>query len=82
VVPTYAVPILFEPFRRQAQTERLAAATDGSRSGGAGLGLSIVRSVAQAHGGAVRANPRADGGLLVKVDLPLSNPKAREGRGR
>jgi signal transduction histidine kinase len=82
VVPTYAVPILFEPFRRQAQTERLAAATDGSRSGGAGLGLSIVRSVAQAHGGAVRANPRADGGLLVEVDLPLSNPKAREGRGR
>jgi signal transduction histidine kinase len=79
VVPTYAVPILFEPFRRQAQTERLAASTNSARSGGAGLGLSIVRSVAHAHGGSVHANPRADGGLAVEVEFPPSNPKPREG---
>jgi signal transduction histidine kinase len=80
VVPTYAVPILFEPFRRQAQTERLATSTNGARSAGAGLGLSIVRSVAHAHGGSVHANPRADGGLAVEVEFPPSNPKPREGR--
>ncbi|MGW2198471.1 ATP-binding protein, partial [Streptosporangium sp. NPDC001682] len=37
---------------------------------GAGLGLSIVRSVARAHGGEVAARPRAGGGLVVTVTLP------------
>ncbi|WP_040775163.1 sensor histidine kinase [Nocardia pneumoniae] len=67
-VPAFEVDGLFEPFRRLATSERLA--DSGSR--GAGLGLSIVRSVAQAHGGAVRAVARPDGGLAVTVDLPLA----------
>lgn len=62
-VPPYEVPALFEPFRRLA-TERLVTAK------GAGLGLSIVRSVALAHGGTVTARPRSDGGLTVTVTLP------------
>ncbi len=61
-VPRYEVPVLFEPFRR-FHTERL-------RSPGAGLGLSIVRSVARAHGGDVRAEARDEGGLTVTVTLP------------
>ncbi|MGK8553274.1 sensor histidine kinase [Nocardia gipuzkoensis] len=67
-VPAFEVDGLFEPFRRLATSERLA--DSGSR--GAGLGLSIVRSVAQAHGGTVRAVARPDGGLRVTVDLPLA----------
>src|SRR5262249_51293496 len=51
-VPPHEVPSLFEPFRRLASSERLA---DSSTSRGAGLGLSIVRSAAQAHGGDVDA---------------------------
>jgi signal transduction histidine kinase len=66
-IPSYEVPSLFEPFRRLAATERLA---DSSASRGAGLGMSIVRSVAQAHGGDVDAIARATGGLSVKVRLP------------
>ncbi|HEX6674622.1 MAG TPA: HAMP domain-containing sensor histidine kinase [Actinomycetes bacterium] len=66
-VPTYEIPSLFEPFRRLASTERRAAVS-GNR--GAGLGLSIVRSVAQVHGGDVHAVPRRDGGLTVHVRLP------------
>jgi signal transduction histidine kinase len=62
VIPPYEVPALFEPFRRY-RTERL-------QSPGAGLGLSIVRSVAGAHGGEVRAHPRDGGGLIVTVTLP------------
>ncbi|MFE7512797.1 sensor histidine kinase [Streptomyces sp. NPDC057540] len=62
-VPPYEVPTLFEPFRRLG-TERLVTAK------GAGLGLSIVRSVARAHGGDVTARPRPDGGLTVAVTLP------------
>lgn len=36
----------------------------------AGLGLSIVRAVARAHGGEVTAEPRPGGGLVVTVTLP------------
>lgn len=39
----------------------------------AGLGLSVVRSVAAAHGGTVTAVPGgAGGGLVVTVRLPVS----------
>jgi signal transduction histidine kinase len=62
-VPPYEIPHLFEPFRRLG-TDRLAT------SPGAGLGLSIVRAVAHAHGGEVHASPRDGGGLIVTVTLP------------
>ncbi|MET7639467.1 HAMP domain-containing sensor histidine kinase [Streptomyces sp. NPDC005438] len=63
-VPAYEVDNLFEPFRR-LRTER----TGSDR--GVGLGLSIVRSVATAHGGRVSAEPRENGGLVVRVTLPV-----------
>jgi signal transduction histidine kinase len=53
---------LFEPFRRGGR-ERT-----GGR--GSGLGLSIVRAVADAHGGTVTATANPDGGLEVTVMLP------------
>jgi signal transduction histidine kinase len=65
-VPAEQVPALFEPFRRLT-TDR----TD--RSGGSGLGLSIVRSITAAHNGTVRARPRPAGGLIVEIDLPASS---------
>ena len=40
------------------------------RLGGSGLGLSIVRAVAHAHGGDVRAHTPADGGAEFCVTLP------------
>jgi signal transduction histidine kinase len=69
------VEALFEPFRRRG-IERVSgdAAVGGGRSRGAGLGLSIVRSVAVAHGGRVTARPRPGGGLVVEVFLPKSGP--------
>jgi hypothetical protein len=39
---------------------------------GFGLGLSIARSVAVAHGGTITASSRQDGGLDVSVLLPRS----------
>ena len=70
VVPAHEVPGLFEPFRRLAGTERLAGARGSVR--GAGLGLSIVRSVARTHGGKVQATPREGGGLVVRVRMPVA----------
>ena len=72
LVPAYEVPGLFEPFRRLAATERLAGPARGSMVRGAGLGLSIVRSVAHTHGGEVQATPREGGGLVVRVRIPAA----------
>jgi len=65
IVPTAEIPRLFEPFRR-AHADRID-----SRQG-AGLGLSIVRSIATAHRGQVRAMARTGGGLIVQLILPTA----------
>ncbi|MBO2454597.1 HAMP domain-containing histidine kinase [Actinomadura barringtoniae] len=65
VVPAYDVETIFEPFRRLG-TERVRS------DRGSGLGLSIVRAIASAHGGVVNASPRPDGGLSVVVNLPTA----------
>ncbi|MFD4427991.1 sensor histidine kinase [Nocardia sp. NPDC058497] len=69
VVPEFELDGLFEPFRRAADTTRRA---DPGARRGAGLGLSIVRSVAHAHGGTVHAAADPDGGLIVTVSLPAA----------
>ena len=78
-VPAYDIPSLFEPFRRLPNAERLVDATRTSNSRGAGLGLSIVRSVAQAHGGEVQATPREGGGLTMEVRLPAAAQRPTSG---
>lgn len=40
-------------------------------TGGAGLGLAVVRSIARAHGGDVVLRNRSGGGLTARVTLPL-----------
>ena len=55
---------LAEPF------ERLAREADAR---GAGLGLSIVRAVSEAHGGTLQIEPREGGGLMVSVRLPATD---------
>jgi signal transduction histidine kinase len=72
VVPAYEIPGLFEPFRRLASTDRLAGPNRASIVRGAGLGLSIVRSVANTHGGTVEATAREGGGLIVCVRVPAA----------
>ncbi|MGV9567671.1 sensor histidine kinase [Streptomyces sp. NPDC003480] len=64
VVPAYEIDSLFEPFTR-LRTERTGS------DKGVGLGLSIARSVARAHGGHITAQPREGGGLVMRVMLPV-----------
>jgi signal transduction histidine kinase len=52
---------------------RTDAARD-RRSGGAGLGLAIVRAIAQAHGGSVAASSSLEGGARVELTLPGFTP--------
>jgi signal transduction histidine kinase len=56
---------LAQPFRR------LGADRTGSGES-AGLGLSIVAAVAEAHGGALDLRARPEGGLRVAIRLPLA----------
>ncbi|WP_326807135.1 MULTISPECIES: HAMP domain-containing sensor histidine kinase [unclassified Streptomyces] len=71
-VPSADVPRLFEPFRRAEERGRRQDPSDG----GAGLGLSIVASIARAHGADTRATANHDGGLTVRVLFP-HRPMAR-----
>ncbi len=55
---------IFEPFFRLPG--------HAEREGGVGLGLALVRQIAQRHGGQVRCEARQGGGSLFVLTLPLS----------
>ena len=64
-VPPDALPRLFERFFRVDAARTRA-------NGGAGLGLALCRSIADAHGGDIRAEHSPLGGLRVRVVLPAA----------
>jgi two-component system OmpR family sensor kinase len=59
---------VFDRFYRRSNE---GVATDGSKSG-SGLGLSIVRTIANRHGAAVSLSESKSGGLRVRVIFPRS----------
>ena len=63
-VPAAQREHIFEPFYR------LPGASE--RDGGVGLGLALVKSIAQRHGGTVRCEARPGGGASFIVELPLA----------
>jgi signal transduction histidine kinase len=63
-VPAGQVQRLFEPYYR-------SAATADNVKDGVGLGLSIVKSIVQAHGGAVGVESRRGGGARFWFELPF-----------
>lgn len=62
-VPDDRLEEVFQPFRRLEPSRSRA-------TGGAGLGLSIARTIARAHGGDVTLAPRPGGGLVARLALP------------
>ena len=62
-IPPAALQRIFDRFYRIDRSRN-------RRLGGSGLGLSIVRAVAHAHGGGVRAHAPAAGGAEFSVTLP------------
>jgi two-component system OmpR family sensor kinase len=73
-IPQDQLPLIFERFHR----------ADPSRTeGGAGLGLSIARQIAEAHGGAMEAESRPGRGSTFTLSLPQEpmGPPIRTGSG-
>ena len=70
------LPYVFERFRQDRSTIK--------RSGGLGLGLAVVRNLAEMHGGSVKAFSEGQGkGSTFTVTLPLSangNKKSEKGK--
>lgn len=63
-VPVAQRERIFEPFYR------LPGASE--REGGVGLGLALVKSISQRHGGSVRCEGRPGGGASFIVELPAA----------
>ena len=63
-VPATDRETVFRPFYRRDRPQ-------GGKPGGIGLGLSIARDVVQSHGGDIRLGSSPEGGLGVRVRLPL-----------
>jgi signal transduction histidine kinase len=57
------LPHLFEPFYRGRGADRVR---------GSGLGLTIVKQIASAHGGSVSVDKRRDGGAIFTLRLPAT----------
>ncbi len=61
---------IFEPFYRLPG--------HAEHAGGVGLGLSLVRQIAQRHGGQVRCEAREGGGSRFVIALPIQTPEKAE----
>jgi signal transduction histidine kinase len=66
-IPEQARAAMLEPFNRLEASRNRA-------TGGAGLGLAVVRSLVEAHGGTVDIAAAPGGGARVNVALPVFKP--------
>jgi len=67
-IPDDQLEKVFKPFYRLENSRN-------KRTGGLGLGLANVRTIARAHGGDVRLSNRPEGGLSATVTLPSNSEK-------
>lgn len=69
-IPAGDLTRLFEPFHRLATQPQ--ARDDGF---GLGLGLTIVRAIANAHNATITPHARADGGLKLDIRFPITTKR-------
>jgi signal transduction histidine kinase len=63
-IPKHEIARMLEPFTRMEASRNTA-------TGGAGLGLTLARAIAEQHGGALTLANRPEGGLAASISLPL-----------
>jgi signal transduction histidine kinase len=64
-IPDGRIADMLEPFTRGEASRNRA-------TGGAGLGLTLARAVAEQHGGTLTLSNRPEGGLRAEFRLPMS----------
>jgi signal transduction histidine kinase len=64
-IPEGEIAAMLEPFRRGDPSRN-------KETGGAGLGLTLARAIAEQHGGSLALSNRPEGGLRAEIRLPLS----------
>ena len=64
-IPPDLLPRIFEPFF-----------TTQAEAGGTGLGLAVVKSIVESHGGTIAVNSRAEEGTRFTVHFPVTHPAA------
>jgi signal transduction histidine kinase len=67
-IPPENLPHIFDRFYRVDKSRARA-------QGGSGLGLSIAKWIAQAHGGTIRVTSQVGKGTTFSVTLPLLAPE-------
>ena len=65
-IPAANIAAMLEPFTR-------GEASRNRDTGGAGLGLTLARAIAEQHGGTLTLINRESGGLRAEISLPLAN---------
>lgn len=69
-IPEDRIEAMMEPFQRGEASRNRA-------TGGAGLGLTLARAIAEQHGGRLVLANRTEGGLRAELRLPLESRSAR-----
>ncbi|MBT8388988.1 MAG: two-component sensor histidine kinase [Altererythrobacter sp.] len=64
-IPAQQISAMLEPFQR-------GEASRNRKTGGAGLGLTLARAIAEQHGGLLTLTNRPEGGLRAEIRLPLA----------
>ncbi len=64
-LPEGQLETVFEPYVRLENSRN-------RETGGVGLGLAIARTIVQAHGGTIDLMNQSEGGLSVRVEIPMS----------
>lgn len=65
-IPEESITAMLEPFTRGEASRNRA-------TGGAGLGLTLARAIAEQHGGRLVLSNRSEGGLRAEIHLPANN---------
>lgn len=73
-LPEAELEKVFDPFYR-------VEVSRSRETGGTGLGLTIARSIAEAHGGSLVLRNRSEGGLEAVLTLPRAGARTPAGRG-
>jgi len=68
-IPPDQLDRMFQPFARGDDSRN-------TQTGGAGLGLSIARTIITSHGGEIGLENRTQGGLRARITLPLAQGDA------